>query len=58
MGKQISRFTEEELHTAVEKAAASVPDFWKIMAGVDAYMERRRRRIPARKVPRKAKKGR
>lgn len=41
--KRITKHTEEELTAAVEAAVAACPDFYKILHGVDAYMERRKR---------------
>lgn len=35
--------TDEQLNAAIEVAVRNVPQFWKIMHAVDAYMERRRR---------------
>lgn len=43
--KWIGAHTEDELNAAVEKAAATFPDFYVLLHGIDAYMERRRRRI-------------
>lgn len=36
--------TDVELDLAIAVAVDKIPGFWKIMHGVDAYMERRRRR--------------
>lgn len=42
----IYRHTETQLDAAVERAA-QLPEFWVMLHGIDAYMERRRRRVKA-----------
>src|SRR4051812_22898732 len=42
--KRIGEYTDGELNMAVQVATEAVPQFWIIMRGVDAYIERRRRR--------------
>lgn len=43
--KPIEQWQDDELDSAIKEAAEKVPGFWLIMRGVDAYMERRSRRI-------------
>lgn len=40
----IRKHTDEQLEEAIERAVKLIPDFYIILHGVDAYMERRRRR--------------
>jgi predicted TIM-barrel fold metal-dependent hydrolase len=47
----IRRHTDEQLETAIERAARH-PDFYVLLHGVDAYMERRRRRARAARMAR------
>jgi hypothetical protein len=43
--KRIERHTNEELDAAIEAARLKFgEDFWVLLHGVDAYMERRKRR--------------
>lgn len=46
--KKIKDYSEQELNFSVDDALAHCSahemDFWKILKGVDAYMERRRRK--------------
>lgn len=47
--KRIDCHTTTELDEAIEKAARKFgPDFWMLLHGIDAYMERRKRRNSAR----------
>jgi hypothetical protein len=47
--RRIKDHTTSELNTAVEKAHRHFgDDFWLMLHGIDAYMERRRRRIGVR----------
>jgi hypothetical protein len=39
----IEEYTDDELEAAI-CTASSIPGFWAIMRGVDAYLERRKRR--------------
>lgn len=44
--KWIEAHTEAELDAAVERAAQEFGDrFWVLLHGIDAYMERRKRRV-------------
>lgn len=47
--KKISQHTSNELNEAIAKAEAAFPLFYVLLHGIDAYMERRRRRIEAAK---------
>lgn len=40
----IYKHTDEQLEVAINAAAREVPNFFVILHGIDAYMERRRRR--------------
>lgn len=42
--KPIGSYTDKELNIAIADAEKLIPNFWVIMRGVDAYMERRERR--------------
>lgn len=42
---RIEHHTDENLEAAINTAARDIPDFYKILHGVDAYMERRRRKL-------------
>lgn len=42
--KRIEAHTDKELDAAIQQAVDKVPEFWTIMHGVDAYMQRRKRR--------------
>jgi hypothetical protein len=47
--KRIELHSDTELNTAIEKAFRKFgEDFWLLLHGVDAYMERRKRREKAR----------
>lgn len=50
----IFKHTEAQLDAAVERAA-KLPEFWVLLHGIDAYMERRRRRVKAARGRAKAK---
>lgn len=41
---RIEQHSDEELENAIAQAVRLVPDFFKILHGIDAYQERRRRR--------------
>lgn len=41
---RIADHTDKELDIAIATAVDKIPGFWKILHGVDAYMERRNRR--------------
>lgn len=43
----IFKHTDEQLDTAISDAVARCPDFYVLLHGIDAYMERRRRRMKA-----------
>jgi hypothetical protein len=49
--KRISDYTKEELDEAVIRAEQQITDFYTILNGVDAYMERRRRKLEAEGEP-------
>lgn len=49
----IFRHTDEQLETAIEAATKKCPEFFVLLHGIDAYMERRRRRMRAAKERRK-----
>lgn len=40
---KIEDHTDQQLNDAINYAVTNCPGFWKILHGVDAYMERRRR---------------
>jgi len=42
--KRIINYTREELDEAVQRAENVVPNFWVVLNGIDAYIERRRRK--------------
>lgn len=42
--KKIIDYTSEELDYAIQQAVDRVPEFWTCMKGVDAYMEKRKRK--------------
>lgn len=42
--KRIEEYTDEELNHAIQSAKDTIPGFWTIMRGVDAYLERRKRK--------------
>jgi hypothetical protein len=45
---RIEQHTDAQLEMAIVQAARDIPDFWKIMHGIDAYMEKRRRKHSGR----------
>jgi hypothetical protein len=45
--KRIEHHIDQQLNDAINFAVANVKDFWKILHGVDAYIERRKRRDKA-----------
>lgn len=48
--KRIERHDDAELNAAVERAARRFEeDFWTLLHGIDAYMERRKRRQARRR---------
>jgi hypothetical protein len=42
--RRIYNWSSLQLDAAIDHAVETIPDFWTIMRGVDAYMERRRRK--------------
>lgn len=51
---RIEEHTDEELERAIKRAARVVPFFWILVHGIDAFMERRRRRETLKSPERKA----
>lgn len=50
--KRIDKHTDEQLDLAINRAITKCPDFYILLHGIDAYMERRNRR-KARREERK-----
>lgn len=51
--KRIEKHTDAELNAAIELAARKFgPDFYLMLHGIDAYMERRKRRTAKREAAR------
>lgn len=46
--KYIYEYTDKELDEAVDEAKAKVPYFYILLKGIDAYFERRKRKLNRR----------
>jgi hypothetical protein len=44
---RIERHTDQQLNDAINGAVTKIKDFWVILHGIDAYIERRKRRNKA-----------
>jgi hypothetical protein len=53
----IYKHTDAQLTVAIERAAEQCPDFFVLLHGIDAYMERRRRKVRAARQHRETRRA-